>query len=130
MKECGLCGTELPDEARFCSACGNHFDPDHANRPFIIEAPLWGSVRIAVPSPGATDVLLEEVRSVWNSLEQEGQLRLFQGQAAQSLSTESVLYCPMYSFADLARAFKGRWREISFTFTPIASDELDKIIES
>ena len=129
MKECGLCGTKLPDDARFCSTCGNHFDPDFFDRPLVIEAPLWGSVRISPSSCGATNDLLQEVRNVWNSLEQKGQLRLFQGQAAQPLSTESVLYCPMYSFADLAKAFKGRWTEISFTFTPISPDDLDKVIE-
>lgn len=130
MKECELCGTELPDEARFCSTCGNHFNLDRASRPIVIEAPLWGSVRIVLSSSGTTGNLLDEARNVWNSLEQEGQLRLFRGQAAKAFSTESVLYCPIYSFADLVRAFKGRWSEISFTFTPISSDELDRIIGS
>lgn len=130
MKECGLCGTELPDNAQFCSTCGNHFDPDFSDRPLIIEAPLWGRVQFTISCCGATDGLLQEVRSVWNSLEKEGQLRLFQEQAKRPLSVRSVLYCPMYSFADLVKAFKGRWSEISFTFTPIASDDLDKVIES
>lgn len=130
MKECGFCGTELPDDARFCSGCGNEFDLESGDEPYLIGPPPWGAVRISKLDPGAAADLLKQVRDVWGSLEKVGQLGLFKDQASQSLSPDAVLYCPINSYVNLLKAFVDKESRIAFTFTPVTSDELDEVIKS
>lgn len=130
MKECGFCGTELPDNARFCSRCGNEFDLETGGAPYLIGPPPWGAVRISKLDPDAAPDLLNHARDVWRSLEKVGQLGLFMGQASRPLSSNSVLYCPINSYANLLKAFADKEPKIVFTFTPVTSDELDEIIKS
>lgn len=127
MKECEFCGTEMPDNARYCSSCGNEFAHESPGAPWLIAPPQWGAITICIANPEMAESLLEEVRTVWHLLEQSGQLRLFQGQTINLHSEGStVLYAPIYSFKDLKRAFSHKDALITFTFSPITSDELQK----
>ena len=131
MKECGFCGTEVPDSARYCSSCGNEFELESPDAPWLIAPPQWGAIRIHVAKPELAQGLLEEVKTVWHLLEQSGQLRLFQGQASNLHSGESiVLYAPIYSFTDLEKAFSHKNALITFTFSPITTDEFHEARES
>lgn len=129
MKECGFCGTELPNDAQFCSSCGNEFDLGSGDMQYLIGPPPWGAVQITRLNPDKASHLLHRVREVWGSLEKVGQLGLFLGQASRVLSPDSVLYCPVNSYLNLIKAFAGEESQIAFTFTPVAPDELDEIIE-
>ncbi len=131
MKECGLCGTELSDNARFCSTCGNEFDLELAGAPWLMAPPQWGAIRFSITDKRIARELLEEIRTVWNLLEQEGQLRLFQGQGVRLSENESsVLYAPIYSFTALKKAFSHKPSLVTFSFSPITSEEFYEARES
>lgn len=131
MKECEFCGTEMPDNARYCSSCGNEFTLESPDAPWLIAPPQWGAITICIANPEMAKGLLEEVKTVWHLLEQSGQLRLFQGQTI-NLHPErpEALYAPMYSFKDLEKAFSHKEALITFKFSPITADELQKARES
>lgn len=131
MKQCGFCGTEVPDSARYCSSCGNEFELESPDAPWLIAPPQWGTITICIASPEMAQGLLEEVKTVWNLLEQSGQLRLFQGQTSNLNSDwPTVLYAPIYSFTDLKKAFSHKAALIKFTFSPITADEFHEARES
>ena len=131
MKECGFCGTDVPDNARYCSSCGSEFELESPDAPWLIAPPQWGTITIFIANPEMAQGLLEEVKTVWHLLEQSGQLRLFQGQA-YNLHSEglTVLYAPIYSFTDLKKAFSNKDTLIKFTFSPITSGELHEAREA
>lgn len=105
MKNCEMCGANIPDGVNACMNCGGIISEEDFGVDRLIGNPDWGKIVINLTSyDGNLFEILAKIRNYWLVLENGSAQKLFDGQLNQLNASATILelYGPRESFVSLA----------------------------
>lgn len=133
MKNCEMCGAEIPTEDNICPKCGGIVSDD-AEENRIIGNPDWGRINIYLNLfPCDMVDLFDKIKLHWKYLEGKSAQRLFSGQLDKNFGSESTiaLYGPRESFISLSKMLISLGvNESLLDFNAMSYDEIYQLRDS